>query len=96
VNCCVCNSVKAAFLGVTVIEVTFPPELLEELLPEELPPEELPLEEVAPEELLLDDPPLEPPELEELPELLELLELLEEDPPLLLDDPGAPGPGTTA
>ena len=63
------------------------------LAPDELPPEELlPLEDVAPEELLLDDPPLEPPELDEL---LELLELLEEDPPLLLDEPAAPGPATT-
>ena len=49
-------------------------------------------DELPPEELLLDDPPLEPPELDEL---LELLELLEEDPPLLLDEPAAPGPATT-
>jgi hypothetical protein len=66
------------------------PELLEEPAPEELLPEELPLEAVAPEELPLDTPPLE------LPELLELLELLDEAPPLLLVDPPAAGPATSA
>jgi hypothetical protein len=74
---------------VIVIGVGGPPELLEELAPEELPleelpPEELPLDDVAPEELPLDAPPLE------------LLELLEEDAPLLLDEPAAAGPATTA
>ena len=62
------------------------PELPEELPPDELlagelPPEELPLEDVAPEELPLDTPPLE---------------LLDENPPLLLEDPPAPGPATSA
>ena len=96
-NCCVCSSVRAAIRGVIVIGVTAP-ELLEELPPEELPLDEPLLEDLPPEELPPDELPLEDPPPEELPldtPPLELLELLEEDPPLLLDDPPAPGPATT-